>query len=211
MTVDTWRAAVRESPSDALERADWPRAEAEWTAGIRDGDEEAFSRAFRAFVAPLTGHARKLVSSEAAAQDIVMDVFLKLWRNRRSLPPDLRLGAYLHTAVRNAALNVLTHARVETSCQERSAAEGWSPAMGAAQLTPDEALERAEAKQALRCAYLTLPTRLREVMERRWFQGQSYQEIARELHVSVKSIDNYLAKGMRLLREALKDGSGREG
>src|SRR5690242_17664654 len=137
MTVDTRRAAVRDSPSGALERADWSHAEAEWTAGIRKGDEEAFAKAFRASVASLTRYAQRLVSSETTAQDNVMDVFLKLWRNRRSLPPDLRLGAYLHTAVRNAALNALTHARVETSCQERSAAEGWSPAMGAAQLTPD--------------------------------------------------------------------------
>src|SRR5690242_6931434 len=110
MTVDTWRVAVRDFPSDVLERADWSHAEAEWAVGIRDGNEEAFATAFRASVAPLTRYARTLVSSEAAAQDIVMDVFLKLWRNRRSLPPDLRLGAYLHTAVRNAALNALAHA-----------------------------------------------------------------------------------------------------
>ena len=209
MTVDTWRLPVRDPPSDALERTDRQRAEAEWVVGIRSGSDEAFTQAFRAFVAPLMRYAHGFVSSETAAQDIVMDVFLKLWRDRRSLPGDLRLGAYLHVAVRNTALNALAHARVEASWKERGAAEGWSPAMGAPQPVPDAELERAEAKEALRRAYVTLPARLREVIELRWFQGRSYQEIAREMHVSVKSVDNYLTKGMRLLRAALKEGRER--
>lgn len=189
-------------------QGDRERADAAWAAAIRAGDEEAFAAAFRAYVTPLVRHARHLVASEAAAQDIVMDVFLRLWRDRRSLPPDLRLGAYLHVAVRNAALNALAHRRVEAASHDRGMAEGWSPAMSAPQLTPDEALERAEAKESIRRAYTALPARLRRVIELRWFHGKSYQDIARELDVSVKSVDNYLAKGMRLLRDALRGGRG---
>jgi RNA polymerase sigma-70 factor (ECF subfamily) len=172
-------------------------------AGIREGDEEAFADAFRAHVTPLVRYARRFVPTEAAAQDVVMDVFLRLWRDRASMPSDIRLGAYLNVAVRNAALNAAAHRDVELACQRRGAAEGWSPAMSAPALEPDEELERSEAKEELRRAYLTLPTRLRQVMEMRWFEGRSYQEIARELQLSAKSVDNYLAKGMRLLREVL--------
>src|SRR5690348_7169488 len=205
MSVDTWRSAARDEHSVPLDRAEQQRTDAAWVAGIRNGSEDAFSGAFRAYVTPLVRSAARLVSSPASAQDIVMDVFLKLWRNRRSLPADLRLRAYLYAAVRNAALTTLAHGRVEASCEEVGLAEGWSPAMGAPDLAPDAELERAEAKEALRRAYVTLPPRLRQAIELRWFQGQSYEEIARTLHVSVKSVDNYLAKGMRLLRRALKD------
>jgi len=172
-------------------------------AGIRDGDETDLAQAFRAFATPLIQFACRIVYAEAVAQDIVMDVFLKLWRNRESLPTDLRLEGYLYTAVRNAALDALAHARVEQASAERGIAEGWTPGMGTPGLSPDALLERAEAKEALRHAYDALPTRLRQVIGLRWFEGRSYQEIGHELRISVKSVDNYLAKAMRLLREAL--------
>jgi RNA polymerase sigma-70 factor (ECF subfamily) len=209
MSVHSSHSAARVASSAPPERTQAEHADSAWVAGIRDGSEEAFSAAFRAHVAPLVRYARGFVRSESVAQDIVMDVFLRVWRDRRSLPSDLRLGAYLNTAVRNAALNALAHGRVEAAVRERGTAEGWSPAMGIPRLVPDEEVERAEAKEALRSAYTALPARLRQVIELRWFHGLSYQEIARELHVSAKSVDNYLAKGMRLLREALKNESGR--
>lgn len=199
------RASTQRSDSGAPDATDRDRVKAAWVAGIRDGDEEAYASAFRAHATPLMRYARRFVSSEAVAQDIVMDVFLRLWRDRAAMPADLRLGAYLNVAVRNAALNTAAHLRVELSWRQRGAAEEWSPAMSEPLLTPFEELERREAKEELRRAYSTLPDRLRQVMELRWFEGRSYQEIARELRVSAKSVDNYLAKGMRLLREALRE------
>lgn len=198
------RAPARNGASGAARGRVRDPAEAECVAGIREGDEAAFSRAFRAHVTPLVRYARRFVPSEAAAQDVVMDVFLRLWRDRAAIPADLRLGAYLSVAVRNSALNAAAHGRVRRVLQERGAAEGWSPAMSEPRLTPDEELERSEAREELRRAYSTLPDRLRQVIELRWFQARSYQDIARELQIPVKSVDNHLAKGMRLLRAALR-------
>lgn len=194
-------AGGREQGSSGATRSD-PGEEA-LVAGIRNGDEKAFANAFRAHVTPLIRYARRFLPTEAAAQDIVMDVFARLWRDRAAIPSDLRLGAYLNVAVRNAALNAAAHLRVELSWRQSGAAEGWSPAMSAPILEPDEELDRSEAKEELRRAYLALPDRLRQVIALRWFEGRSYQDIARELQLSPKSVDNYLAKAMRLLREAL--------
>lgn len=203
--VDPRRTSTRDAaPGNSRSERPGPD-EAAWVPGIKNGDEEAYSEAFRAHATPLVRYARRFVVSEAAAQDIVMDVFLRLWRDRTAIPSDLRLGAYLSVAVRNSALNAAARGRVERACRERGAAEGWSPAMSAPRLAPDEELERSEAKVKIRRAYSTLPDRLRQVMELRWFQGCSYQVIAHELQISPKSVDNYLAKGMRLLRQALKE------
>lgn len=203
MTVDTGRSVTHEPLADSVEREGRQRTHALLLIGIRNGNEENFAEAFRALATPLIQFACRIVYAEAVAQDIVMDVFLKLWRNRESLPADLRLEGYLYTAVRNSALDALAHARVEQASAERGIAEGWTPGMGTPGLSPDAMLERAEAKEALRRAYDALPTRLRQVIGMRWFEGRSYQDIARELRISVKSVDNYLAKAMRLLREAL--------
>jgi len=203
MTVETGRSVAHEPLADSVERADRQRMHALWLTGIRNGNEENFAEAFRTFAIPLSQFACRIVYAEAVAQDLVMDVFLKLWRNRESLPADLRLEGYLYTAVRNAALDALAHARVEQASAQRGIAEGWTPGMGTPGLSADALLERAEAKEALRHAYEALPTRLRQVVGMRWFEGRSYQDIACELRISVKSVDNYLAKAMRLLRKAL--------
>lgn len=183
--------------------ADRQRTHALWVAGIRSGSEAHFAEAFRAFSTPLVQFASRIVYAEPVAQDIVMDVFVKLWCKRDSLPADLRLEGYLYTAVRNAALDALAHTRVEQAAAARAIAEGWTPGMGTPGLSADALLERAEAKEALRHAYTALPPRLRQVIGRRWFDGRSYHEIAQELGISAKSVDNYLAKAMRLLRDAL--------
>jgi RNA polymerase sigma-70 factor (ECF subfamily) len=75
--------------------------------------------------------------------------------------------------------------------------------MSVAPLRPDEDLERREAKEIIRLALEELPPRTRLVLELRWFEGKSYKEIAKELGLQVKSVENSLARAMFLLRQRL--------
>ena len=173
-------------------------------AEIRAGDEHAFDRAFRRYATPLMRYASRIVSSDAVAQDVVMDVFMRLWRDRLALPADTRLAAYLKVSVRNSCINHVKHERIEASVQEIGAASGWVPAMSVAPLMPDEDLERGEAKEVVRRALTALPPRMRLVLELRWLEERSYREIARQLGMSVKSVENYLGRAMRLLRNRMR-------
>jgi DNA-directed RNA polymerase specialized sigma24 family protein len=209
MAADIPHATTPAVSSNALEDASRQRADAAWVAGIRGGDEGALSDAFRAYAAPLVQCARRVVPSDARARDIVLDVFVHLWRDRLTLPADLSLGVHLHAAVHDAAMRTVAGGRAEAVRRECSTHTGWSPAIsGPRQPIPAEEGEggRAGSKAALRRAYGTLPAQLRRVMELHWCHGRSYEAIARELHVPVTSVDSYVAKGMQLLREALRDG-----
>lgn len=187
--------------------ADDPYArDAALVAEIRSGDDAAFDRAFRNHVTSLIGQAARVVRSDAVAQDIVMDVFARLWRDRLTLPTDTRLAAYLRVSVRNACIDYLRHDKVEASMEEIGAAVGWAPGMSAAPLAPDEELERSEAKEIIRQAFTTLPQRMRQVLELRWLGGKSYKDISRELGMPVKSVENYLGRAMRQLRERMRHG-----
>lgn len=174
---------------------------------LREGDERAFDRAFRLHVTSLIDQAARVVRSDVVAQDIVMDVFARLWRDRLSLPADTRLGPYLRVSVRNSCIDYLRHDRVESSVEDIGAAGGWVPGMGVAPLAPDEELERAEAKEIVRRAFSTLPQRMRQVLELRWLADKSYKDIARELGMPVKSVENYLGRAMRQLRERMRRDS----
>jgi RNA polymerase sigma-70 factor (ECF subfamily) len=172
-------------------------------ADLRGGDGRAFEELFRRLAPRLTRYASRIVTSESAAQDIVMDVFMRLWRDRRELPPETRLAPYLQTSIRNASISHLRHGRIEDSVREVGAATGWTPGVAAGPRQPDENLERREARKIVRRAIEELPPRMRQVLELRWFQEMSYKEIARELGIQAKSVENTLARAMWHLREAL--------
>jgi RNA polymerase sigma-70 factor (ECF subfamily) len=171
---------------------------------LRARDGRAFEELFRNLAPGLTRYASRLVASESVAQDIVMDVFLRLWRDRSELPPDTRLARYLNTSVRNASISHLRHGRVEDSVRAIGTATGWTPGMGAGPCPPDENLERRETKEIIRKAIEEMPPRTRLVLELRWFHDMSYKEIARELDIQVKSVENALARAMWHLRQRLR-------
>ncbi len=172
---------------------------------LRTRDGHAFEDLFRKLAPGLTRYASRLVGSESIAQDIVMDVFLRLWRDRLQLPPETRLERYLNTSVRNASTSHLRHGRVEDSVRAIGTATGWTPGTGAGPCPPDENLERRETKEIIRRAIAELPPRTRLVLELRWFHDMSYKEIARELGIQVKSVENALARAMWHLRLRLQD------
>jgi RNA polymerase sigma-70 factor (ECF subfamily) len=182
----------------------------QWVHGLRAGDEHAFDQVFRWYATPLMRSAARIVSSDAVAQDVVMDVFMRLWRDRLALPTDLRLGAYLKASVRNSCIDHLRHERIETSVQAIAAASDWAPAMSASRPMPDEEMERREAKEALRRAIAALPQRMRLVLELRWLGEKSYGEISNELGIQVKTVENSLGRAMHILRGLLRRDDRRE-
>ncbi|HEY9514259.1 MAG TPA: RNA polymerase sigma-70 factor [Gemmatimonadaceae bacterium] len=210
MAAESKNAVMQSVAPSSEEREEHLPSERVSLSELRAGDDRAFDQVFRRFATPLTRYATRIVSSDAVAQDIVMDVFMRLWRDRRTLPADTRLAAYLKVSVRNSCIDHLRHDRIEASVQEIAAASDWAPAMSASHPMPDEELERREAKEAIRHALTTLPPRMRLVLELRWLGEKSYREISSELGIQVKSVENSLTRAMHILRELLRvdDGSG---
>ncbi len=202
MRINARRRVVSERPANDY----GPDETLPLVAAIRGGDEGAFVQLFRRHVSGLIRAASHVVRSEAVAQDIVMDVFARVWRDRLSMPEDTRLPAYLTVAVRNACIDYLRHDRLELSVQEMSIEGGWAPGMSTVPATPEEELERSEAKELIRHAFTNMPRRMRQVLELRWLADKSYKEIAKELGMPVKSVENYLGRAMRLLRDRMTRG-----
>jgi RNA polymerase sigma-70 factor (ECF subfamily) len=202
MRTNARRRVVSERPANEY----GPDEALQLVAAIRSGDERAFVELFRRHVTGLIRAASHIVRSVAVAQDIVMDVFARVWRDRLSIPEDTRLSGYLTVAVRNACIDYLRHDRLELSVQEMSIDGSWAPGMSAVPLTPEEELERSEAKESIRHAFTSLPQRMRHVLELRWLAEKSYKEISKELGMPVKSVENYLCRAMRLLRDRMTRG-----
>ena len=103
-------------PSDPATR---DRIELEWIERIRAGDARAFEALFRAYVDSLCSFAYSYTDSQSAAQEIVQDLFCRLWERRDTLDVPRNVNAYLYGAVRNRAINYLRTRYVERALQRR--------------------------------------------------------------------------------------------
>jgi RNA polymerase sigma-70 factor, ECF subfamily len=186
-------------------------------ARIADGDERALRELFDAHYPALVrfaeGYLRMHAGTETAAiaeaaDEIVCDVFVRLWRARGKLAVATTLERYLFGAVRNRALTHLSRsarARSQSARLEQYAErEGSVPGMGST--SPDGAFADTPAKwDALHQAIETLAPGRRLVLELRWRDGRSFAEIAELLGVSVRSVETQHLRAMKDLRRRLEN------
>ena len=91
-------------------------------AALRQGDESVFDAVFRRLYAPLCHYATSLTDGDAdEAEDIVQQVFVKLWDRRASLDITWSVKAYLYRMVHNAALNRIRHLNTKNKYQQFNA------------------------------------------------------------------------------------------
>jgi RNA polymerase sigma-70 factor (ECF subfamily) len=166
-------------------------------ARLRQGDASAFDAIFRAWYGPLVGTAERMLRDRAVAEELVQDVMLELWRRRETLAADGSAQAYLFQATRNRVLNHLRHRKIEQRSEPEIIADS-SPSPPA-----DAAVAEGELDVAVQRAVQSLPDRCREVFELSRVHGLKYAEIARQLGISVKTVEAQMGKALRTLRERL--------
>lgn len=168
---------------------------------IKEGDIRAFEKLFREYYDPLCRYAASLTKDMDAAEEIVQELFYTLWKERESLRVFLSLKSYLYGAVRNNALQYLEHRDVESRYQEKVASLPADDNPGA---TPLSDLEYKELEGKINAALATLPERRRTIFRLHRFEGKKYAEIARQLSVSVKTVEAEMTKALAILRKVIE-------
>ena len=160
-------------------------------------DNKGFEELFGLHFSNLAGFVYNYVRDEEVAKDIVHDVFLTLWNNRRRLNPEYPVKSYLFTMAQNSALNYLRHLRV-VEVNERMVGEVLEAA--AEELEDYERrLVRLEEKLSL------LSEKQREVLVKCVVEGKKYKDVAEELDISVNTVKTHITRALKFLREELKD------
>lgn len=171
--------------------------------GLQRGDEQAFSSIFSVLYSPLCLFAEKIVRDASDAEDIVEDVFLKLWDRAVLFNDEEHLKAYLYRSIRNACLNFLkisqrAFERNHTFVNEQGE---YDEATYLTEIT------RTEVIAELYAAISELPAQARKVIIKTYIEGQSNQEVADELGLSINTVKNHKQNGLALLRSKLPDES----
>ncbi len=167
------------------------------TQMLRTDSDQAIDLIFRKYYGMCRAAALRIVKDVHLAEDLTQDVFLELWRKRADRQINTALKAYLRRSVVNRCLNYI---------RDRKMAFDEDPNLPEWPDTQTDALskmETSELEKKLMGAIDALPERCRIVFNLSRFEEMSYQQIATELEISVKTVENQISKALRLLRKAV--------
>ena len=159
----------------------------------------AFERVFKEHFKGLHSYAFTIVRDDADAEEIVQNVFYKLWERREQMAELQSVNAYLYRAVYNESLNYLKHQKVKMAYQAHATHHSAQEA-GAAD---SASLKELEAK--IQVAMNDLPEQCRTVFQLSRFEELKYREIAERLGISVKTVENQMGKALKILRNKLAE------
>ncbi|RZS71062.1 RNA polymerase sigma factor [Pseudobacter ginsenosidimutans] len=163
---------------------------------IAEGDESAFATVFHKYNIQLFPGVLKVLKSQAEAEEIVQNTFLKLWLNRLQLPEIENPGAWLFRIASNLALNAL---RDKATYRHYTAAAGNSSPEG----EPDalNEISTKELKSIIAEAVELMPTARQEVFRLSRYEGLSRQEIAQKLGIAESTVKNQLTSSLKFIQE----------
>jgi RNA polymerase sigma-70 factor (ECF subfamily) len=170
----------------------------ELVARIRVGDEAAFQQLFDRYFPALATFAYRYTQSVDAAEDIVHDIFLSVWRRRAEWAPEKSVALYLFGAVHHL---VLRHGRREARILPYS--EELPYETNRENRSPDEDITYAELARAYERAIGNMPERMRMVYTLSREQRKTYAEIAEILGISVKTVETQMGRALARLRKVL--------
>jgi RNA polymerase sigma-70 factor (ECF subfamily) len=175
--------------------------------GIRAGEEASFEALFHGYYAGLQAFAERFVSPETA-EDLIADLFVRLWERRGSWVPHTSVRAYLYTSIRNQALTHLEHQRVVRRVHGEVESEPRPPGMGRPAAGADAELQAEELAGAIERAIERLPERTREAFVLHRKHGLSYREVAGTMGIAPRTVEVHIRRAFQSLRLELLPFAG---
>lgn len=164
------------------------------------GDITAFEMLFKTYYQPLCNYAYTFLQDREEAEEIVQTTFLSAWEKRQSVSIHTAVKPYLYAMVRNACLNVIKHEKIKQKHAVEEIALAPQTVDSVAQMVSSNELET-----RIQEAMNRLPEQCRLVFKLSRFEELKYAEIAEQLSISIKTVENHMGKALKIMREQLRD------
>ncbi|OHX68629.1 hypothetical protein NH26_19050 [Flammeovirga pacifica] len=158
--------------------------------------KEQFEVLFKAQYPKLCAYANTFLKDIQASEDVVHDVLIKLWEQKEQIDIDTSLEAYLFRAVRNKCLNVIRHTEVKENYKVHVDHTSSSQHV-------EEDLEASELDDKIQSAINQMPDKRKNIFLLSRFEGLKYSEIATQLNISVKTVENQMSSALKYLKTEL--------
>jgi RNA polymerase sigma-70 factor, ECF subfamily len=160
---------------------------------IENGDKDLFTEFYSNYFRKLILVSDKYVNSTFVAEEIVQNVFLKIWEDVSILPPIKSIKAHLYRSVVNGSINYLNKERSIEKHHLKIAESFSSPDL-------DQLDEQNELIVLLYDEIDRLPEKCKQVFKLSRLEGLKYREIALQLSISEKTVENHMGHALKTLR-----------
>lgn len=160
--------------------------------------KSGFEVLFRKFYERLCSYAFTFVADKDACEDIVQEVFVKLWDNRNETDIETSVKSYLYQAVKHACLNSIKHIDVSYNYKKYNQNE-----IEYDQLLDEDTITAKELEERIRLNIENLPPERKKIFILSRYENLKYKEIADQLGISIKTVENQMGKALATLRKEL--------
>ncbi|MBC8871246.1 MAG: sigma-70 family RNA polymerase sigma factor [Planctomycetes bacterium] len=178
---------------------------------VRDDNAAAFEELVVRYQARLITVLQNVVRSRDKAEELAQDVFLRVFRARKSYAPNAKFSTWLYTIAHNVASNALrsmSRRREVNVTVEQSGVLSVKPledmASAPSGLMPTRQLDKAEMTEIVRLAIDSLNERQRMALLLSKFEQMSYADIAQTMELTVQAVKSLLSRARENLRVVLE-------
>lgn len=172
---------------------------------LEKGEKYAFETLFRLYYSKLLYIARGYLVYQQEAENIVQNVFLKIWENRECLGEVSNINSYLYTMTKNLCLDQLKHEKVKRNYLDNNYHIKSEIQYKFIQDEAASLLLENELEDKIVQSIELLPEKCKNIFKKSRLEGLKHSEIAAELGVSPRTVDNHIANALRHMRLHLRE------
>ena len=167
---------------------------------LRKDNIKVFEKLFKLFYEPLIQYAYNYLNNVETAENIVQEVFYKIWKNRKRLDPQKNIASYLYKITKNQSFKFLKHKNIQYNYANVHVLDDFD----IENKTPVDIIQYKELETAVNKAISSLPEKCYTVYSMNRFNNLSYKAIAEIQGVTIKAIEKQMTRALKILRRQLK-------
>ncbi len=169
-----------------------------------EGDGRAFGKLVRRHHDLVFSVVRSIMGRRDDAEDVVQEIFIKIYRNLAGYRGDARLSTWIYRIARNEAINAVKRSRIDTETLDESSRHVGT------EKNPEERFERKLSKQLVEELLEPLEEQHRIAIELRYMGEKSYAEIAEIMDIPIGTVKTYLYRAKAAMKKSLVMRRSRE-
>jgi RNA polymerase sigma-70 factor (ECF subfamily) len=167
---------------------------------IKSGDELAFNELYGMYREPAIRFCNSIIKDIEESENLVQEVFIKVWDRREGINPELNFNSYLFTIIRNRVYDYLKEVKKNEFVKERY----WQNIV---QYQEEESELKEQRIVKIKEAIKGLTEKRRQIIQLNYDEGKSYEEIAAIMNISKNTVKNQLVKAKQILRTQMNVAS----